>query len=262
MDKKLLYYLTPVIYLVGGIILYSIIKFIVKRAFKRKHKLKMNEKTYNKLFTGAKFILNCVKAVIFIIVLCLILSHFGVNVKGLVAGLSILGLVVGLALQDILKDLISGAAIIADGSFALGDIVKIGDFAGIVQDIGLRTTKVKGDNGDVLIVHNKDINKVINSSFNKKEAYLEIELSSSLEYEKINKAVDKIRATLKKDVNGHIKYLGITSTDNKYQIINLVMSIRPEEEKIIKEKIIDGLKKEDISLSPERLKFTYEEDAK
>ena len=63
----------------------------------------------------------------------MILDIFGVDTKSLIASLGVLGLVVGLALQDLLKDFISGMTIIFENQYCIGDIISVGDFKGEVK---------------------------------------------------------------------------------------------------------------------------------
>ena len=68
---------------------------------------------------------------------------YGVNVNSLVAGLGLVSVVVGLAIQDPLKDIITGVNIITDDYFSLGDVIKVDDVEGKVVQLGVRTTKIK-----------------------------------------------------------------------------------------------------------------------
>ena len=63
--------------------------------------------------------------------------------KGLLAGAGVLGLAVGFGAQSLVKDVISGFFILFEDQFSVGDYVKIGTAEGMVEEIGLRTTKLK-----------------------------------------------------------------------------------------------------------------------
>ncbi|NDJ54815.1 MAG: mechanosensitive ion channel [Chloroflexi bacterium] len=80
------------------------------------------------------------------------LSVLGVNVAGLVAGLGVGGLVVGFALQDIIRNLISGSLLLIERPFNLGDVIKINGQTGTVTNVQLRhTTLLTFDRTEVLI---------------------------------------------------------------------------------------------------------------
>ena len=71
------------------------------------------------------------------------LSAFTIDVTGILAGAGVLGLAVGFGAQSLVKDIITGFFIIFEDQFSVGDYVQIGATIGIVEEIGLRTTKVK-----------------------------------------------------------------------------------------------------------------------
>lgn len=83
-----------------------------------------------------------------------VLSNFGFNVTSMVAGLGISGIAVALAAQAVLGDLFSAVAIYLDKPFVVGDAIKVGDIAGTVEHIGVKTTRVRSINGELLVFPN------------------------------------------------------------------------------------------------------------
>jgi small-conductance mechanosensitive channel len=97
------------------------------------------------------------RLVVWAMVVVLTLDNLGVNVTTLVAGVSVGGIAVGLALQSVLKDLLASLAIILDKPFEVGDFVTIGEFQGTVEEIGLKTTRLRSISGEQLIFGNDDL---------------------------------------------------------------------------------------------------------
>lgn len=85
------------------------------------------------------------------------LDNLGVNVSALVAGLGVGGVAVALATQNILGDLFASLSITLDQPFQVGDAVRVGTLSGTVERIGLKTTRMLGDNGEQLIFSNADL---------------------------------------------------------------------------------------------------------
>ncbi|UPT73247.1 MAG: mechanosensitive ion channel family protein [Elusimicrobiota bacterium] len=83
-----------------------------------------------------------------------VLSNFGFNVTSMVAGLGIGGIAVALAAQAVLGDLFSAVAIYLDKPFVVGDGIKVGDVAGTVEHVGVKTTRVRSVNGEMLVFPN------------------------------------------------------------------------------------------------------------
>jgi MscS family membrane protein len=83
------------------------------------------------------------KAVIVLIAALVALQSFGLDVTALVAGLGVGGIAVALAAQKSLENLFGGLTIVADQPARVGDFCRFGDMVGIVEDIGLRSTRVR-----------------------------------------------------------------------------------------------------------------------
>ena len=82
------------------------------------------------------------------------LNNAGFDVGALLAGLGIGGLALALASQDTVKNVIGGLIIVFDKPFALGDRVKVDAFEGIVEDIGLRSTRLRSLEGRLISIPN------------------------------------------------------------------------------------------------------------
>ena len=103
---------------------------------KKSKRLDKKGKTMIKLFT------NTVKYLIITIAIALILQVYGINVNSLIAGLGLVSVIAGLAIQDPLKDIVSGINIITDDYYSLGDVINIDGIEGKVIQLGVRTTKI------------------------------------------------------------------------------------------------------------------------
>jgi MscS family membrane protein len=79
----------------------------------------------------------------FVLIALLVLSSMGVNVTAALAGLGIGGLAIGLGAQKTFENLLGGISILTDKALQAGDNCKIGDQVGTVEDIGLRSTKIR-----------------------------------------------------------------------------------------------------------------------
>jgi small-conductance mechanosensitive channel len=98
-----------------------------------------------------------VTVALFAIALVVVLDNLGVNVTGLVAGLGVGGIAIGLAAQGIFADLFAALAIIFDKPFRRGDKVTYDQTTGVVEEIGLKSTRVRSFDGEVRIIANKQL---------------------------------------------------------------------------------------------------------
>ncbi len=101
----------------------------------------------------------------------MILETLSVDVRGLLAGAGIVGLAVGFGAQNLVKDIITGFFIIFEDQFSVGDYVRVGTFEGTVEEIGLRTTKIKSWTGEINILPNGSIVEVTNFSLHNSVAF-------------------------------------------------------------------------------------------
>lgn len=100
-----------------------------------------------------------VKIFIFVIAILLIISNLGYNVNGLIAGLGIGGIAIAFASKELLENFFSGLIIYTERPIKVGDTIKAdsGDVVGTVQEIGIRTTKIKTFDGTMQTVPNSKL---------------------------------------------------------------------------------------------------------
>ncbi len=136
----------------------------------------------------------------------------GIDSRGLLASAGILTLVVGLGAQSLIKDILAGIFIVFEGEFRVGDIVTINDYRGTVMDIGLRTTKILGVDGNIKIYNNSEITGVLNMTREASYAVARINIEYGQDIDYVEAVLDRELPTLKED-NSKIldgpDYLGI-----------------------------------------------------
>jgi small-conductance mechanosensitive channel len=93
------------------------------------------------------------------LVLLLILDNLGINITALVTGLGIGGVAVALAVQNILGDLFASLSIVVDKPFVIGDFIIVDDYMGTVENVGLKTTRIRSLNGEQIVFSNSDLLK-------------------------------------------------------------------------------------------------------
>ena len=209
-------FILPIVYIVIGVILYTVIKFIMNKIIKNKY-IDKKKKTIISL------IRNILKYLVYIFVILSILSVYGVNTSGIIASLGIAGLVIGLAIQDILADFVAGVFILFDNQYTIGDIVSINGFKGEVISFGLMSTKIKNANGDILILSNSSFKEVINYSMGNTNLLINLDVSYDTDIDKLEGVLKSLEEDVKKidNVVGNYSLLGINefaSSSIKYLV--------------------------------------------
>ena len=220
-DKKIIMVLVIILI---GIVFYKIIERTINIVLDRDKKHKKLDK---KSKTMIKLVNNIVKYVIIAIVGVLILQIYGINVNSLIAGLGLVSVIAGLAIQDPLKDIVSGINIITDDYYALGDVINIDGVEGKVIQLGVRTTKILDTKrGDTYVFANRNISKVTKVS---EELYIDVPLSYEdqiIKQEKIlNDACEKIQ---KLENVTEAKYIGLNEFSSSALIYKIKILCKPE----------------------------------
>ena len=218
-----------------GLILFLLMKVGLKqfeRLLTRKDQIRETEmvlrmKTLSKLF-------NWLGAIVIVcVVFYMVLENFGFNVAPLLAGAGIIGLAFGFGGQYLIRDLINGLFILIEGQYRINDVVKIGEYGGLVEDINLRITTLRDLEGRVIIVPNGEIKTVVNYTKEFAQALLNIGVAYK---ENVDKVMDIIKAVGKemredkyfgKVILGDLEMLGVDDFADSAVIIKFRMKTLP-----------------------------------
>ncbi|MFH1291874.1 MAG: mechanosensitive ion channel family protein [bacterium] len=122
---------------------------------------------------GTRSVMNIVWVIGVVIfwlsVVLVIIANLGFNVTSLVASLGVGGIAVALAVQNILSDLLSSFSIYLDKPFTVGDYIVVGTDKGVVEKIGLKTTRLRSLTGEELIISNKELTSARINNFKRME---------------------------------------------------------------------------------------------
>ena len=136
---------------------------------------------------------------VFLIILVSFLQTHGYSVSSLIAGFGITGLAVGLAANSALSNIFGTISIYSDKSFKVGDYIQFGEYEGTVEDINLRSTKVRTLDNALTIIPNSSManGAIINiSAAHRKRIFESIGLTYDTSNEKIEQAVKIIEEIL------------------------------------------------------------------
>jgi MscS family membrane protein len=133
---------------------YMVLKLVdVGASYWRERPSVKADKTFNELLVP--LISKSLKIFILIMGVLVTLDNVGFNIRTLLAGVSISGLALGLAAQDTVGNLFGAAAVFVDKPFKIGDFIRMADGEGTVEEIGLRSTRIRNPDGHIITVPNK-----------------------------------------------------------------------------------------------------------
>lgn len=120
------------------------------------------------------------------------LTLVGIDIGPLLAGAGIIGVALSLAAQNLIKDIINGFCIILEDQYAVGDVIVVGDVGGFVENMNLRITQLRNEEGRLITVPNSEIRIVGNLSSNWSRADLMIPVAYQADVDKALELVNKI----------------------------------------------------------------------
>ena len=150
------------IVLISALIMRVVSKLIDRLFQSRENEQRALIRDNRRLMTLRTVIKSLVRYAVYFIGGIMVLGELGVNTSGLVAGAGIAGVALGFGAQNLVRDVLTGFFILFEDQFAVGDYVSISGVSGVVEDIGLRVTKVRDSAGQLHVVPNGSINLVTN----------------------------------------------------------------------------------------------------
>lgn len=210
-----------------AVIGYYLIRFVGKKIIlssfaklQKKHNMKAG-----RVRTLERLALNIFSYTLIFIFLTIIISLLGFDVTALIAGAGIAGLAIGFGAQGLVSDIVTGFFILLERQIEVEDYVTIANVDGIVEEIGLRTTILRGFDGTLHFIPNRLITNVKNHSRGNMRALVDI----SIEYDDdvdqaisiIQKACDKV-AQEETTIKEGPKVLGIQSFGPSEVVIRVI----------------------------------------
>lgn len=127
--------------------------------------------------TLVRIFVFCCRITIIAIAVFMVLEELGIDIAPLLAGAGIVGIAIGFGAQSIVKDFFSGFFILLENQYRVGDVVKIGTLAGVVESINLRTTILRDLAGVLHIIPNGSIDRVSNMTFGWSRAVVDVNVA-------------------------------------------------------------------------------------
>jgi small conductance mechanosensitive channel len=147
------------------------------------------------------------------------------------ASAGIVGLAVGFGAQSLVKDVISGFFILFEDQFGVGDVVKIGDFSGVVEKMTLRATVLRNLEGQVYVVPNGNIQHVVVMTKEWARAVLDVTVRHEEPLGKVFDVLQRVGNGLTEDMPGRVlekpTILGVEKLDDSGVTIRSIVKTPP-----------------------------------
>lgn len=121
-----------------------------------------------------------------------ILNLFGISTSSVIAGGAVIGFAVSLGSQNVIRDLVNGILILVEDQYAVGDVVKVGNATGLVENLNLRVTQIRNGEGSLVTIPNSSIVEVENLTRNWSRVNFTIEIAYSADIDLAFKLLNQV----------------------------------------------------------------------
>lgn len=172
---------------------------------------------------------SLLKYVAGIVILCWGLAMIGVNVSTIVASVGIVALIVGFSAESLIADVVTGAFMLFENQYNVGDIVEVDGFRGTVTNIGIRTTSITDAGDNVKIVNNSAMRNILNRSDKPSRSVCDIGIPYGTDIEKLEEQIPGLMQSIYEKRSDTMKkppeYLGIQALADSAVILRFVVEV-------------------------------------
>lgn len=172
---------------------------------------------------------SLLKYIAVIVILCWGLTIIGVNVSTIVASVGIVALIVGFSAESLIADVVTGAFMIFENQYNVGDIVEVDGFRGTVTSIGIRTTCITDPGDNVKIVNNSAMKNILNRSDKVSRSVSQISIPYGTDIEKLEEMIPGMMAEIYENHRDVMKkepvYLGVQELADSAVVLRFVVNV-------------------------------------
>jgi moderate conductance mechanosensitive channel len=223
----------------------------------------ISEKECQRNQTIFPIIKSILATLVYFCAIVIVMKGLGFDPIPLLAGAGVLGLVVGFGTQSLINDLVSGFFIIFEYTFQVGDYVEVNKASGVVESIGLRTTSIRSDNGELHILQNGKLGDVVNHSHEYTNAVVNVGVSYKTDLQQVYAVLNDLGKVLHTEMDDVLKpteVAGVVDFSGPEIIIRTVTRVRPGRHKPIareiRRRIIDKFQEQGIVI-PFKNRFKF-----
>jgi len=143
---------------IGALIIYAILGWMVRAAIRASSR-RLPDPIHRQRVTTLLLLIGDIARYVFIFVVgyWVLRNLFGFDMAPVLMSVGVVGLAVGFGAQNLVRDVVAGFFIIMEGQYGVGDVVEINGMFGEVEEVGLRTTKLRDPNGELRYIPNGTI---------------------------------------------------------------------------------------------------------
>ncbi|MEY4348312.1 MAG: hypothetical protein RIS43_731 [Actinomycetota bacterium] len=178
----------------------------------------------------------------------LMFTRLGVDVGPLLASAGVVGVALGFGAQALVKDYLAGIFLIIEDQYGIGDVVDLGDAVGTVEEVTLRTTRLRDMSGVVWYIRNGEIVRVANRSQGWTMAVVDVPVAYDENLDNIRSIIEKIADDMDSDpayddiLLGRPEFGGVESVSGDAVFIKIFAKAAPQQQHFLAREIRERIK--------------------
>ncbi|GAB5471794.1 MAG: mechanosensitive ion channel [Rhodospirillales bacterium] len=178
-----------------------------------------------------------------------ILSEIGVDIAPLLASAGVVGIAIGFGSQALVRDLITGLFILIEDTVSVGDVVTVGDHTGVVEDLSLRTIRLRDISGSVHVVPFGEVTSVVNLTRDYAYALMDIGVGYREDTDRVSEVIVEVGQDLQADsawsyqILEPLEVLGVNELADSAVILRCRIKTRPMMQWAVKREYYRRMKK-------------------
>lgn len=222
------FFLRLVLILIIAYLALRLARLMVDRFFRQGNKMFANTEE-SRLTTLRTIMSSMLRYVIIFITGVMILELLGLDTASLIAAAGIGGLAIGFGAQNLVRDVVTGFFVLLEDHFDVGDFVTIGDVSGLVEEMGIRITKIRDFGGELHILPNGEIKKVTNHMGSSMRVLVEVDIAYEVDVDKAVAVLETLFAELTEEITEIVegpKVLGVQALgDSGVKLMTMARTI-------------------------------------
>lgn len=200
----------------------------------------------SRTMTIYSLVVNIAKYVIYLFALGFALSELGVNYTAYFASLSVIGLAIGFGSQGLVQDMVTGFFIIFEGQFNVGDMVEIPPHVGIVEELGLRMTRLRNYLGQKVSIPNRNIAAVGNFVKGAQQAQIDVAIANKEIAQEAQNLLKQVTNEISGQFAGTIvsapKLLNESSLATGDHFVRVCLAIWPQQQWVVEQQMLPRIR--------------------
>jgi len=248
--------ITVILIVVIAKISLSVINKLIEKSLTPLKKSKNYQKKISRANTLIPLLQSISRYIVYFIASVMALKELGVDTTAIIASAGVVGLAVGFGAQSLVRDIISGALLLFEGTVSVGDSITVGEHSGMVEVISLRNIYIRKFSGELRIVPNGEVTNFGNFNRDFMRAVVEVGIAYEQDVEKGMKALEEIAnkwAEENKDIVLEPPVVqGILSLGSSEVTLRIAIKLKPlmhwQAERELKRRIKDTFDKKGIEI--------------